>query len=71
MSLHCENKKEINMNAPKRKFLSAVSVALLTVSLSGGIALAADEPGGDSDQKRSTAKDFLQLTVRPIAIGHH
>jgi|SRR6267154_5033070 len=71
MSLHCENKKEINMNAPKRKFLSAVSVAALALSLSGTIAMAADEPDGDSDQKRSTAEDFLQLNVRPIAIGHH
>jgi len=71
MSLHCENKKEINMNAPGRKFLSAVSVAALILSLSGGIAMAANEPDGDSDQKRSTAEDFLQLNVRPIAIGHH
>lgn len=59
------------MNAPKRKFLSAVSVAALALSLSGTIAMAADEPDGDSDQKRSTAEDFLQLNVRPIAIGHH
>src|SRR5712692_12131354 len=71
MSLHCENKKEINMNAPGRKFLSAVSVAALILSLSGGVAMAANEPDGDSDQKRSTAEDFLQLNVRPIAIGHH
>ncbi len=59
------------MNAPGRKFLSAVSVAALILSLSGGIAMAANEPDGDSDQKRSTAEDFLQLNVRPIAIGHH
>ena len=59
------------MNAPGRKFLSAVSVAALILSLSGGVAMAANEPDGDSDQKRSTAEDFLQLNVRPIAIGHH
>ena len=59
------------MNALKHKFLSAVSVAALTFSLSGGIAMAAGEPDGDNDQKRSTAEDFLQLNVRPIAIGHH
>jgi glycerophosphoryl diester phosphodiesterase len=66
-----KTKKEINMSALKHKFLSAVSMAALTLSLSGGIAMAADEPDGDSDQKRSTAEDFLQLNVRPIAIGHH
>jgi len=59
------------MNAPKHKFLSAVSVVALALSLSGAIAMAADEPDGDSDRKRSTAEDFLQLNVRPIAIGHH
>jgi glycerophosphoryl diester phosphodiesterase len=70
-SSHCEkNKKEIKMNAQRHKFLSVVSVAALALTLSG-VAMAANEPDGDSDQKRSTAQDFLQLNVRPIAIGHH
>lgn len=33
--------------------------------------MSASEPDGDNDLKRSTAQDFLQLKVRPIAIGHH
>jgi glycerophosphoryl diester phosphodiesterase len=48
-----------------------VSVAALALTLSGSIAMAANEPDGDNDQKRSTAQDFLQLNVRPVAIGHH
>lgn len=59
------------MNGLMHKLLFALSVAALTISLSGGIAMAASEPDGDNDQKRSTAEDFLQLNVRPIAIGHH
>ena len=57
--------------ASKSKFLSLVWLGALALSLCGGVAVAADEPDGDSDQKRSTAEDFLQLNVRPIAIGHH
>src|SRR5438046_9776496 len=35
------------------------------------IAMTANKPDVDNDQKRSTAQDFLQLNVRPIDIGHH
>ena len=59
------------MNGRKHKFLSVASVAALALTLSSSIAMAANEPDGDNDQKRSTAQDFLQLNVRPIAIGHH
>ena len=58
------------MKAVKHKLISAVSVAALILSLSNVIAMAA-EPDGDNDQKRSTAENFLQLNVRPVAIGHH
>ena len=57
--------------ASKSKFLSLAWLGALALTLCGGIAVAADEPNGDRDQKRSTAEDFLQLNVRPIAIGHH
>src|SRR6266436_10021728 len=56
--------------AARIKFLSVVWLGALTLSLCGGIAVAGDEPGEDKD-RRSTAEDFLQLGVRPIAIGHH
>lgn len=59
------------MNATKHKFLSALSVAAMVVSFLGSMTMAAEKPDGDNDQKRSTAQDFLQLNVRPIAIGHH
>jgi glycerophosphoryl diester phosphodiesterase len=62
---------KMKTNASKSKFLSLVWLGAFALSLCGGIAVAADEPHGDSDQKRSTAEDFLQLNVRPIAIGHH
>jgi glycerophosphoryl diester phosphodiesterase len=46
-------------------------LALLTWFGGPTPAAAQDEPGGVRDQRRSTAEDFLQLGVRPIAIGHH
>jgi glycerophosphoryl diester phosphodiesterase len=52
-------------------WISVLFLATSALTLSVSIAVAADEPDGDSDQKRSTAQDFLQLNVRPIAIGHH
>jgi len=58
------------MNARRHIFFSAL-VAAMVLSLSGIMAMAANEPDGDNNQKRSTAQDFLQLNVRPIAIGHH
>src|SRR6201981_75470 len=59
------------MDALKQKFLSAVLAAVIVLSISSSMAMAANEPDGDNAQKRSTAQDFLQLNVRPIAIGHH
>ncbi len=56
--------------ASKIRFLSVIWFGALAFSLCGGIASSADEPAEDKD-KRSTAEDFLQLGVRPIAIGHH
>jgi glycerophosphoryl diester phosphodiesterase len=55
----------------KVRFPSVLWLGALALSLWGGIAVAADEPDEDKDNKRSTAEDFLQLGVRPIAIGHH
>src|SRR5215471_19287020 len=59
------------MNPRRHKFFLAMSVAAIVLSLSGITAMAANEPDGDNDHKRSTAQDFLQLNVRPIAMGHH
>lgn len=48
---------------------AAISLSLI---LMGSVRTAARPPAQDSEAKpRSTAGDFLQLTVRPIAIGHH
>jgi len=33
--------------------------------------MSAQDPDDRDDRRRSTAKDFLRLNVRPIAIGHH
>jgi glycerophosphoryl diester phosphodiesterase len=60
----------MKMTGRKLKFSSAVLLGALTVNLWGGVARGGDEPGEDKD-KRSTAEDFLDLSVRPIAIGHH
>ncbi len=57
--------------ASRIKFLSAVWLGMLSLSLCGSIAVAGDEPDDDKDHQRSTAEDFLRLGVRPIAIGHH
>jgi glycerophosphoryl diester phosphodiesterase len=37
----------------------------------GSLAVAKDERAGDGGHKLSTVEDFLALSVRPIAIGHH
>jgi len=56
-------------NASQVKFLFAVWLAALALGLCNGSVRAGD--GHDEDRHRSTAADFLQLDVRPIAIGHH
>lgn len=53
----------------KAKLLLVVWFAAL--ALCGGVARAGDEHDEKNDQHRGTAADFLRLTVRPIAIGHH
>jgi glycerophosphoryl diester phosphodiesterase len=57
--------------ASRVKFLSVLWFSALALGLCAGIAVAADEPDEDKDNKRSTSEDFLRLGVRPIAIGHH
>jgi glycerophosphoryl diester phosphodiesterase len=57
--------------ASRIKFLSVLWLGTLALSLCAGIAVTADEPDEDKDNKRSTSEDFLRLGVRPIAIGHH
>jgi glycerophosphoryl diester phosphodiesterase len=59
------------MKASKHKFLPVMVLGALALSLCGGIAMAGNERDDDKDRQRSTAKDFLRLEVRPIAIGHH
>src|SRR6266851_2113395 len=71
ISVRADRGDKMKTKASKSKFLSLVWLGALALNLCGGIAVAADEPDGGSDQKRSTAEDFLQLNVRPIAIGHH
>lgn len=51
------------------KFLSLIWLVVLSLSLYCSSALAGDDD--DNGKRRSTAEDFLQLKVRPIAIGHH
>jgi glycerophosphoryl diester phosphodiesterase len=57
--------------ASRVKSLSVLWFSALALGLCAGIAVAADEPDEDKDNKRSTSEDFLRLGVRPIAIGHH
>src|SRR6266851_2582797 len=71
ISVRADRGDKMKTKASKSKFLSLVWLGALALNLCGGIAVAADEPDGGSDQKRSTAEDFLRLNVRPIAIGHH
>ena len=59
------------MKTSKHKFLPVMVLGALALSLCGGIAMAGNERDNDKDRQRSTAKDFLRLEVRPIAIGHH
>jgi glycerophosphoryl diester phosphodiesterase len=51
--------------------VSVVFFAALVVGFSASIAVAITEPDNEKDDRRSMAEDFLRLTVRPIAIGHH
>lgn len=44
---------------------------VFVLSLCCAVVVAADEPQDEQEPKRSTAEEFLQLNVRPIAIGHH
>jgi glycerophosphoryl diester phosphodiesterase len=48
-----------------------MGLGTLGLSLCCGIAVAADERDTAKADQRSTAQDFLQLGVEPIAIGHH
>lgn len=66
-----ESKQTMKTIASKTKFLLAVWLGVLSLSLRGSIAVAADEHDRELDRQRSTAEDFLRLKVRPIAIGHH
>src|ERR1700730_5474271 len=71
ISVRADRGDKMKTKASKSKFLSLAWLGALALSLCGGIAVAADEPNDDRDQERSTAENFLQLNVRPIAIGHH
>jgi len=66
-----DEEAKMKTKASRIKFLSAVWLGMLSLSLCGSIAVAGDEPDDDKDHQRSTAEDFLRLGVRPIAIGHH
>ena len=53
------------------KSLSGAWKAMLALSLCGGIAAAEPKSGVNDDHQTTTAEDFLQVPVRPVAIGHH
>ena len=57
--------------ASRSKFLYIVCLGTLCLSLWAGMAAAQQEQDNNSNDRRSTAEDFLRLGVRPIAIGHH
>ena len=57
--------------ASKIKPLSLIWLVVLGLSLCCSISAAVEERDEDNGKRRSTAEDFLQLKVRPIAIGHH
>ncbi len=48
-----------------------VWLSALLLTLCFGAAASAAQRDDDQEHKRSTAEDFLNLDVRPIAIGHH
>ncbi len=52
-------------------WVARAAAVILGLGLCGGLAVAGDEPENAEGNQRSTAKDFLRLEVRPIAIGHH
>lgn len=58
-------------NASQVKFLFAFWLTSLALGFCNGSVRAGDGNDENKDQHRSTAADFLQLDVRPIAIGHH
>lgn len=53
------------------RFLQLIGLGALSLNLCCSIAAAGEERDDDNGKRRSTAEDFLQLRVRPIAIGHH
>jgi len=55
----------------KTKLIALTALGALSLSFSGGTALVGEDHDSDAHHRRSTAEDFLQLSVRPIAIGHH
>jgi glycerophosphoryl diester phosphodiesterase len=57
--------------ASKMIFLPLVWLVLLVLSLCSAMALGDDRPDDEKEHRPSTAQDFLELGVRPIAIGHH
>jgi glycerophosphoryl diester phosphodiesterase len=59
------------MNANYSKSNTLGILAALALSLSANLTVCAGEHDPDSAHPHSTAEDFLQLNVRPIAIGHH
>jgi glycerophosphoryl diester phosphodiesterase len=61
----------MHTRASRIRLLSVVWLGALGLSLCGGLAVAGDEPDDAKGNQRSAAEDFLRLSVRPIAIGHH
>lgn len=60
-----------NGKALQKWIVRTALITLLTWFGGPTPAAAQDDAGGDADQRRSTAEDFLRLRVKPIAIGHH
>jgi glycerophosphoryl diester phosphodiesterase len=66
--------RRIAMKSQSPSFKSAVLAGIFALSLSltfSGTARGADDPPTPVIMPHSTAEDFLDLTVKPIAIGHH
>ena len=51
--------------------LARICSTAVALTLCRATAFAGDEHDHDREHRRSTAEDFLQLKVHPIAIGHH
>ena len=54
----------------RKAILESLLITLITW-FGGPTPSAAQGPGSENEQRVSTVDDFLQLTVGPIAIGHH